>query len=98
MDINEIRRLSNISHNEWSQVRSKFCKMDLKKKINKEEYEKDLLDIKRVLDEYDLKVWLIFGTLLGAVRDNDFLEWDDNINMAVYEEEFERAMTEPGPS
>jgi len=86
MNINEIKELSNIPHKEWVIIQSNFCKTDLKAKINKKEYEKDLLNIKKVLDECNIKFWLIFGTLLGAVRDNDFLSWDDNTNVAVYEE------------
>ncbi len=88
MNKNTVKELSNIPHDEWVKIQSNFCKIDLKSKINKEEYKKDLLDIKKVLDKHNIKFWLIFGTLLGAVREGDFLSWDDNINVAVYEEDF----------
>jgi len=88
MNYKEIKKLSEISHEEWDKIQKNFCKIDLKTDIKKEEYEKDLLDIKEILNKHDIEFWLIFGTLLGAIRDNDFLAWDDNINIAVYEEDF----------
>lgn len=83
----DIYKLSNISHKKWIKIQSKFCKPEFTKKINKKHYTKDLLDIKKILDEENITFWLIFGTLLGAIRENDFLEWDDNINIAIYEED-----------
>ena len=84
---NNIKKLSEISHREWVKIQAKFCKPESTKKINKNHYTKDLLDTKRILDEEKVTFWLIFGTLLGAIRENDFLEWDDNINIAIYEED-----------
>jgi lipopolysaccharide cholinephosphotransferase len=82
------REMSLLSHKEWSKVKKKFWKYDVSKKINNKEYTHDLLDVKEILDEENIDNWLIFGTLLGAVRDKDFLSWDDNINFAVYKEDF----------
>ena len=88
MNIEIAKKLSSLSHKEWRKVQSNYCKTNLTKKINKKEYTKDLFDVKKILDEFDIECWLIFGTLLGIVRNNDFLDWDDNINFAVYEETF----------
>ena len=86
MNNKEIKELSELSHKEWNKIQSYFCKSDVRQ-INKKEYEKDLIDIKEILDREKITFWLVFGTLLGAVRENDFLDWDDNINIAVYEED-----------
>jgi lipopolysaccharide cholinephosphotransferase len=85
MNYKKIKKLSDMPHEEWIKIRHSFCKKNLKEKINKEEYKKDILDIKFVLDNIGINFWIIFGTLLGAIREKDFLEWDDNINIAVYE-------------
>ena len=36
-----------------------------------------------ILDEYKLDYFLISGTLLGYVRHNDFIPWDDDIDIIV---------------
>lgn len=43
-----------------------------------------LTRIKRVLDEYNIKFYLTFGTLLGAVRENDFIGHDYDIDIDIF--------------
>lgn len=47
-----------------------------------------VLSVKKVLDEYNILVWLDYGTLLGAVRDNDFICWDSNeFDLSIFYEQ-----------
>ena len=37
-----------------------------------------LLELKNLLDKNNITFWLMTGTLLGAIRENDFLAHDPN--------------------
>jgi hypothetical protein len=43
-----------------------------------------LTKIYDILNAHNIKVFLTCGTLLGAIRDNDFIEWDDDIDLACF--------------
>jgi hypothetical protein len=47
-----------------------------------------LHEIYKVLSEYNIRYWLAFGALLGAVRDSDFISWDDNVDLLFFNEDF----------
>ena len=40
--------------------------------------------MKEVFDRWGIEFWIDQGTLLGAVRDNTFLAWDDDIDLGVW--------------
>lgn len=60
------------------------------KKINKEISKNNLLEVKRIFDKENLFFGLIYGTLLGAIRENDFLDHDEDIDLYVLGEDEEK--------
>lgn len=44
---------------------------------------KDLEQIKEVFDKYGVRFFVVYGALLGHYRDGDFIEHDDDIDLAV---------------
>jgi len=55
--------------------------------LNLEEAKKNLLDFKKIADENNLVFILAYGTLLGAIREHNFIEHDIDIDLIVCDEE-----------
>lgn len=54
----------------------------------------DLLkELKRICDEYGLRMYAIYGTLLGAVRHGGVIPGDDDIDVALPREDYEKLLS-----
>ncbi len=87
LDIKKIRTISDLSHLDWNKISSKYVDFNKDRLFDAEAAFKDLTDIKRILDEENFTFWMIGGTLLGAIRDNDWIKWDEDVDLAVYNED-----------
>lgn len=57
-----------------------------RKIIDRDVCKNNLLIFKEVLDSANIKFGLMFGTLLGAVRENNFIEYDEDVDVYVLDE------------
>ncbi len=47
-----------------------------------------LLFLDNICREHDLKWWLDYGTLIGAVRHENFVPWDDDVDIGMMRKDF----------
>lgn len=51
-----------------------------------------LLQLDRVCKKYGLKYYLMFGSLLGAVRHKGFIPWDDDLDVCMPRKDYEKLL------
>jgi len=56
------------------------------RRLNREISKVNLLDLKKILDQFNINFGLIFGTLLGAIRENNFIAHDEDTDIFVLKE------------
>lgn len=52
----------------------------------------NLKDVAEILNKHNIPVAPCFGTLLGIIRDNDFIDWDEDIDLMVLSENKEKLL------
>ena len=70
--------------------------MGLKAQLSLAEYQNVLLELldefSRFCESNDIKVWLSFGTLLGSVRNGKIIPWDDDIDLEILRDDYNKLL------
>ena len=66
------------------------------KELSREEFKSEVvrlyLDFANICKDLNLTHWLAFGTLLGAVRHNGFIPWDDDFDVFIPRKDYEKLL------
>lgn len=69
-----------------SELFHRFYRDRVKRNLRKETATQNLFDFSDLLQQYEVPHFLVFGTLLGAVRDHDFIEHDTDVDLGAFAE------------
>lgn len=71
------------------EIRCDFVVSEHRKKIWKIQIEM-ALEVKRICEKYKIQYFIIWGTLLGAVRHKGYIPWDDDFDIAFLRQDYEK--------
>ena len=76
-----------------------FNAKELKEKYNPDgsvtyKMQQRMLDLLKVIDaicrKHNMQYWLSGGTMLGAIRHQGFIPWDDDLDIEMFRPDFEK--------
>ena len=56
-----------------------------------------LRDVIRILDELNVPYYMQGGTMLGAIRHNGFIPWDDDVDLGIPRADYDRLLQQVAP-
>ena len=56
---------------------------------------KSLYKLDEICKKYDIQYWVAYGTLLGAIRHKGFIPWDDDLDVCMMRDDFEKLCDVP---
>ena len=86
VDDKSVELVNNIEHDEF---RDGFMVTSQRKKLWNVQLHL-IEELARICQKHDLKWFAYAGTLLGAVRHNGFIPWDDDVDLALFRPDYEK--------
>jgi len=85
------KKISSLSHSEWVIFKKKNISVLLNSypDYDFEARLEIMKNIKNIVEAEGMDLFLANGTLLGAIREKDFIPWDDDVDMDVLAEALE---------
>ena len=56
---------------------------------------RSLYKLDEICRKYDIQYWVAYGTLLGAIRHKGFIPWDDDLDVCMIRDDFEKLCNVP---
>lgn len=64
-----------------------LCNIDIKNELNSDDIYKHLCFITDFLNDINIKYWLMYGTLLGCIRESNIIEYDYDFDIGIFYED-----------
>jgi len=75
-----------MSRERWIEASDKFFH-NFDESLPQEKRREMLFEVDDILKSLKLKYWLTHGTALGFVREGEFIQWDDDLDIDLYSED-----------